>query len=170
MFDSNSSNSVSGKIYRQTAQQNRRNKKFSEEDELLICELAKSKMMAYQIAVKFCTTANRIKMICEARGVEVISKDNQKNKRTKQILALLQNNYTTQQILNKVDCDREMVAQVRHRFGFAKPLSVAQERTIKSSGEAMALVRKGMTVKEACKMVGISTGTYSKYKKASAIN
>lgn len=165
MLDSNSGNSVSGKIYRQTAQQNRRNKKFSEEDELLICELAKSKMMAYQIAVKFCTTANRIKMICESRGVEVISKDNQKNKRTKQILALLQNGYTTQQILNKVDCDRELIAQVRHRHGYSTPPSVSQERASKAAYQAMDLVRDGMTVVEACKCVGISHRSYAKYKK-----
>jgi len=169
MFDSNNSYEPIVRSYA-TQQQNRNNKLFSNEDELLICELAKEKLMAYQIACKFNTTAHRIKMICESHGVEVISKDNQKNKRTKQVLALLQNGYTTQQILNKVDCDREMIAQVRHRFGFSTPPTAAQERTMKAYKEARKMTDNGKTVVEACKMVGISTATYGKYKKASVVS
>jgi hypothetical protein len=153
------------KAYQQTAKIRRETKLFSDEDEALICGLAAEKVMAYDIAVKFGTTANRIKMICESHGVEVISKDNQKNKRSKQVLALLQSGYTTYQILNKVDCTMEFIATVRHRNGFSVPPSKAQLRTSSSAAEALRLVRDGMTVKNACACVGISTRSYSKYKK-----
>lgn len=168
MFESNQNCEISSNAVFTVSrmQEKRNNRHFTDDDERLICELANAGLMAYQIAVKFDSTAKRVKMVCERHGVDVISKDNQKNKRTKQILALLQNGYTTQQILNKVDCDRELIAQVRYRNGFSKSLSKAQERAGKAAKEAIVLVREGMTVREACKMVGISHMTYGKYKKA----
>lgn len=169
MFDINSID-VSLKPYKSPLQERRHTRQLSGEDIALILELAKAKLKAYEIANKFNTTARRIKGICEDAGVEVISKDNQKNKRAKQILALLQNGYKTQEILNLVDCDRELIAQVRHRNGFAVPHSVAQERSMKAAKEAAVLISHGRPIKDACKLVGISDATYYKYKKALAIN
>lgn len=144
----------------------REQKQLDAADQLLVIELAKSGLFAYKIAVKFDVTAHRIKAICSAAGVDLMSRENQKNKRAKQILAMLQNGNTTEQILNQVDCDRELIAQVRHRNGFSIPPSVAQQRASKAAQDARKLVSDGMTVVEACKCVKISPRTYSKYKKA----
>jgi hypothetical protein len=146
-------------------QEARNGKRFSEEDEFLICELAKSKMMAYQIAIKFDTTAERIAIVCREYGVELISRKNQKNKRTKQILALLQNGYTSKQIMNQVDCDQNLVNQVRKHHGLSRSKSCATIRVMQSYEMAKKLVRDGMTVKEACASVKISDSSYGKYKR-----
>lgn len=169
MFDINSID-VSLKPYTSPLQERRHTRHLDSDDVALILELAKAKLKAYQIAVKFNTTARRIKSICDDAGVDVISKDNQKNKRAKQVLALLQNGYKTQEILNLVDCDRELIAQVRHRHGFAMPHSVSQERSMKAAKEAALMVAQGRPIKDACKMAGISDATYYKYKKASMIS
>ena len=163
MFDSNISYQPVNN-FTPSRQSRRSTRKLSAEDERLVIELAKEKLMAYQIAVKFNTTAQRVKLICAAAGVDVLSKDNQKNKRTKQILALLQQGYKTQQILNLVDCDREFVAQVRCRHGFARPPSASQERSMAAAAQAKQLIKDGMRVVDACKCVKISTATYSKYR------
>jgi len=139
-------------------------KVISEADTLLILELARAGLLAYQIAVKFDITASRVKSICDAAAVDVMSRDSQKNKRAKQILAMLLNGSTTEQILNQVDCDRGLVAQVRCRNGFSAPPSKTQARASSSAAQARALVRDGMTIREACKAVKISTATYNKYK------
>ena len=144
----------------------REQKQLDEADQLLVLELAKVGLFAYKIAVKFDVTAHRIKAICNAAGVDLMCRENQKNKRAKQILAMLLNGNTTEQILNQVDCDREMVAQVRHRNGLSTPPSKAQLRVSAMATEAFKLVRDGMTVREACECVKISTRSYAKYKKA----
>jgi len=169
MFDINSID-VSAKPYKSPLQERRHTKHLDSDDIALILELAKENLKAYEIANKFGTTARRIKLICDEAGVEVISKDNQKNKRAKQILALLQNGYNTQEILNLVDCDRELIAQVRFRNGLAKPNSVSKERSMQATVEASKLIAGGRHVKDACKLVGISDGTYYKYKRMMKIN
>ena len=144
----------------------REQKQLDVDDQLLVLELAKAGLFAYKIAVKFDVTAHRIKQICNAAGVDLMCRENQKNKRAKQILAMLKSGNTTEQILNQVDCDREMIAQVRHRNGMSTPPSKAQLRASNAASEARRLTTDGMTVVDACKCVGISPRTYSKYKKA----
>jgi hypothetical protein len=163
MFDSN--NEFEGAVYKSAQQQARNGRRFSEEDELLICALAKEKMMAYKIAIKFDTTAERVAIVCRAYGVELISRKTQKNKKSKQILALLQNGYTSHQIMDQVDCDQNLINQVRNRHGLSKPKSSATMRVMKSYEHAKRLVRDGMTVKEACAAVNISDSSYGKYKR-----
>ena len=165
MLDTNNGGDSAGYTYKSPQQQARNGRRFSEEDEALICELAKAKMMAYQIAIKFDTTAERIAIVCRDYGVELISRANQKNKRTKQILALLQNGYTSQQIMNQVDCDQNLINQVRKRHGFSKSHSCATIRVMQSYEMAKKLVSDGMTVKEACASVKISDSSYGKYKR-----
>lgn len=169
MFDINTID-VSAKPYKSPLQERRHTKHLDADDIALILELAKENLKAYEIANKFGTTARRIKSICDEAGVEVISKDNQKNKRAKQILALLQNGYKTQEILNLVDCDREMIAQVRFRHGFAKPNKVSKDRSMQLTVEASKMIANGRHVKDACKVVGISDATYYKYKRMMKIN
>jgi transposase len=157
---------ISTTPYKSPLQERRHTRYLDADDVALILELAKENLKAYEIATKFGTTAKRIKSICNEAGVEVISKDNQKNKRAKQILALLQNGYKTQQIMNLVDCDREFIAQIRFRYGLAKPSAVARERCINATMEVTRLIANGRHVKDACKLVGISDATYYRYKKA----
>ena len=144
----------------------REQRQLNADDQRLVLELARAGLFAYQIAVKFDVTAHRISAICKAANVEVLSMENQRNKRAKQILEMLINGNTTEQILNQVDCDREMIAQVRHRNGLSMPPSIAQRRSSASAAEARKLVADGMTVKDACEFVKISTATYTRYKKA----
>ena len=148
-----------------TRQNSRRDKLINAEDEALILALAKEKLMAYQIAEKFSITAQRVKDICIAKGVDVLSKDNQKNKRTLQVLELLKQGLTTYEILNKVDCTMEFIAQIRCRNGFSVPPSKAQIIASGKAAEARKLTAEGKTVVQACKAVGISTATYAKYRK-----
>lgn len=163
MFDSNISYQPVNN-FTPSRQSRRSTRKLSAEDEQLVIELAKENLMAYQIAVKFNTTAQRVKLICAAAGVDVLSKDNQKNKRTKQILSLLQQGYKTQQILNLVDCDRELIAKVRHRHELSQTAAASQAKTAAKAAEARKLTSSGVTVREACEIAGLSQSSYLRYK------
>lgn len=136
-------------------------------DHRLICELAASGMFAYYIGTKFYLTAAEVRKICKRYGVTVLSKDNQSNKKTARIRALLEaGSYTTAMICDIVDCHGEMVRTVRKRFGFAESKNKIQEAAKTRAAEAATLVGAGRPIKEACLMAGVSTCTYNKYKGA----
>jgi len=140
-------------------------RQLDDSDQALVLELAKAGLYAYKIAVKFDVTARRIKEICKAAGVDLMSRENQRDKKAKKILELLTSGKTAEQIMAQIDCDRETIAQVRRRNGLPIQPSKAQVRAQASARHAMMLVSDGLTIKDACQIVRISTETYSKYRK-----
>lgn len=139
---------------------------YENDDHKLICELAKEGLMAYAIGYKFGISAEHVGIICRKHGVELVNRSNQTNKRTKQIVALVKDGYTSQQIMNILDCDQNLINQARKRHGLSVSKSVITEQTIIKCKEARKLVSGGMQVNVACKQVGVSESSYLKYKEA----
>jgi hypothetical protein len=133
---------------------------YKTNDEMLICELAKTGMTASVIASKFEIATSDVYDIVSESGGYVEAKKG----RTKAIRKLILQGLTTDEIMNRVDACRIMINQVRYKMGLAKPRNMPETSMIERYKMAVSLVSDGMTVTEACKNVRLSSRDYVKMK------
>jgi hypothetical protein len=133
---------------------------YKTNDDMLICELAKTGMKAYVIASKFEITTASVYDIVSKNGGYVEAKKG----RTKAIRKLILQGLTTDEIMNKVDACRIMINQVRYKMGSAKPRNRPETSMAERYKMVVSLVSDGMTVTEACRNVRLSSRDYVKMK------
>ena len=147
--------------------------KLGENDIELISQLIKSKMAPCHIARKFSVKTDDIRRICAALGLPPtgfrVRKDyTDVNSKIRHMVK--SERYSQQYIANTLQVDKKRVLAIQIELGYAieGKLLPAKKSKMESLAKKVNLLRRdGMTAKDACKVVGISTSSYNRhYKKA----
>ncbi len=147
---------------------------IEKEDEPLIIALAKEGLTAMAIAEKFDVTSTEIKKFCTSKDVFVRTYKRQPRSReeTNELIRkmLKTERYSQNYISETLQVDKSWVLKMQIELGYAiegKVFNAKRQRMERLTKQVRLLRRDGMTSKEACAVVGISTSSYNRhYKKA----
>jgi hypothetical protein len=137
-------------------------------DKKLIIGLAKEGLSASVIANKLCTTRLDVLCVCAEAGQEVKHYKKKDSSLERTVEILLRKEYSAHEIKRLTGIDRAFTRIVRAKVGFIGLPKSYIDRINKNKGKASMvdhLKSSGMTVRQACKNVGISAQVYYECKK-----
>lgn len=147
--------------------------KLGEKDIELIGQLIKSKMAPSHIARKFSVKTDDIRRICESlglppTGIRVTKDYTDIDAKIRHMVK--SERYSQQYIANALQVDKKRVLAIQIELGYAVDGKIfpAKKNKMESLAKKVNLLRRdGMTARDACSVVGISTASYNRhYKKA----
>lgn len=143
-------------------------KQYATNDHQLICELAKD-LAPYKIAKKFELTTDAVKRICARYGVAVIGKHKPVTLKMK-VLEMHKQGVRQCQIANELNIGDNLVRKYLWEAGIKGGVKTEkQSSSLKKVAQVEMLRKDGMTAEDACKAVGISSGTYYLYRNKKAL-
>ena len=147
--------------------------KLGEKDIQLIGQLIKSKIAPCHIARKFGVKTDDVRRICTSLGLPPTGyrlRRDYTDINAKIRHMVKSERYSQQYIADALHVDKTRVLAIQIELGYAiegKLLPAKKSRMESLAKKVNLLRRDGMTAKDACKVVGISTASYNRhYKKA----